>query len=352
MRTTRTAEHGRSRPRGRNRLAWALAAAGTTLAAVMLAGALPQDGEARPAVRGGADPATTVSDHRPGDRVRHLAEREVCADGRDPAESLAPSPDTGVAVRRIQERGELVVGVDQNSYLWGYRTPDTGKIVGFDIDLTRAIATELLGPDPRIVLRAVPTSERVRLIQDREVDMVVRTMSITCDRWQEVAFSTAYFEAGQQVLAPRHSDITGFDGSLDGARVCSAEGSAAEDLLEAEGRALGAELLHVGNHLDCLVLIQLGQADALITDSALAAGHAAQDPGMHLIGDPLTLEPYGVAMHLDDTDLVRRVNRALEDFRGGGADSGWQQAYGSWLAAHMDHANGSAPAPPDPLYRD
>ena len=44
--------------------------------------------------------------------------------------------------------------------------------------------------------------------------MVVRTMTINCDRIKQVAFSTAYFEAGQQLLVPKGSPITGFDDSL------------------------------------------------------------------------------------------------------------------------------------------
>ena len=52
------------------------------------------------------------------------------------------------------------------------------------------------------------------------------------------------------------------------------------------------------NQLDCLVRLQLDQVDAVLTDNALAAGQAAQDPSVHLIGSPLTHEPYAVAMNL------------------------------------------------------
>ena len=55
----------------------------------------------------------------------------------------------------------------------------------------------------------------------------------------------------------------------------------------------------------------------MVTDNALAAGQAAQDPSVELVGEPFTHEPYGVAMNMDDTDLVRRVNKVLDDYRGG-----------------------------------
>ncbi len=269
------------------------------------------------------------------------------ADCAHPEASLRPSKAAGPAVRRIQRRGYLVVGVDQDSYLWGYRDTSTGQIVGFDIDLVKAIAADLLGPDPRIVYKTIPTDQRIPAIRHHEVDMVVRTMSITCDRLGQVAFSTAYFEAGQQLLVPKVRSaahpITGFDDSLRGKRVCTASGSTGQALLRAHGH--GARVTALANQIDCLVLLQLHQVDAVLTDNALAAGQAAQDPTVHLIGRPLSHEPYGVAMNLGDTDLVRRVNSVLERYR---TDGAWQAAYHKWLARDLPGVGG----PPKPLYED
>ncbi len=276
-------------------------------------------------------------------QARQVAD-ESCG---DPAASLRPSAAAGPAVRAIQQRGYLTVGVDQNSYLWGFRDPSSGRIVGFDIDLVRAIAQNILGPNPTIVFKTVPTAQRITAIQHHDVDMVVRTMSITCDRIKQVAFSTAYFRAGQQLLVPRSDTaITGMDSTLNGKRVCTASGSTGEGLLRAQSH--GARLVLVPNQLDCLVRLQLDEVDAVLTDNALGAGQAAQDPTVHLIGSPLTDEPYGVAMNLGDTDLVRRVNKVLDDYRAGGAASRWMRSYDTWLRDDLPGVSG----PPAPQYRD
>lgn len=266
----------------------------------------------------------------------------------NPEASLRPSDATGPTVQRIKDRGYLVVGVDQNSYLWGYRDPESGQIVGFDIDLVRAIASNILGtPNPKIVFKTVPTDQRIPAIQSHEVDMVVRTMTINCDRIKQVAFSAAYFEAGQQLLVPKTgTTITGFDDSLTGKHVCTASGSTGQALLQSQPH--GSRIVLVANQLDCLVQLQLGQVDAVLTDNALAAGQAAQDPQVRLIGQPLTHEPYGVAMNLADTDLVRRVNMVLQNYTSGGANSQWMQAYNKWLAHNLPGVSG----PPAPLYKD
>ena len=90
-----------------------------------------------------------------------------------------------------------------------------------------------------------------------------------------------------------------------------------------------------------------------MTDSALAAGQAAQDPSVELVGDPVTVEPYGVAMNLDDEDLVRRVNSVLDDYTEGGDSSRWHTSYEKWLADDIIGTDdGKELSPPKPKYRD
>ncbi|KAB7850335.1 glutamate ABC transporter substrate-binding protein [Streptomyces mobaraensis] len=279
--------------------------------------------------------------------ARPAAVAAPAADCTDPEASLRPSTADGPAVRRIKERGRLIAGVDQNSYRWGYRDPATGKLDGFDITLVRAIAKALLGDPDKVTFLTIPTNQRIAALKSGKVDIVARTMSISCDRIKEVAFSTAYFQAGQQLLAPKGSAVTGIDdGSLAGRRVCAAAGSTAE--AELAKRAASAKVTTVPNQLDCLVRLQLGQVDAILTDNALGAGQAAQDPSVVLVGKPFTTEYYGVAMNRGAEDLVRRVNAVLDDYRAGGASSPWMQAYRQWLA----RADLGITAPPEPKYRD
>ncbi|WRZ92866.1 glutamate ABC transporter substrate-binding protein [Streptomyces sp. NBC_01007] len=271
--------------------------------------------------------------------------------------SPAPSSADGTTIDAIKSRKDrrLIVGVDQNSYHWGYRDPNNPEagsdLEGFDIDLVHAIAKDILGDENAVQFRAIPTSQRIPAIQGGKVDMVVRTMTITCDRLKQVAFSAPYFKTGQQVLAPAKSGITGYDKTLAKKRICSASGSTAYDRLTADrhtGRlASGAKVsAPVPNQLDCLVRLQLGEADAVVTDGALAASQAAQDPTVELKGHTFTTEYYGVAMKQGSEDLVRRVNRILADYR----KDGWQQSYDKWLAPTLG-ANAPSENPPIAQYK-
>ncbi|MDT0465547.1 glutamate ABC transporter substrate-binding protein [Streptomyces gibsoniae] len=253
--------------------------------------------------------------------------------------SLPPSgADTGPTVQDIKRRGYLSVGVDQNSYRWGYRDPNTrgSDLEGFDIDLAHEIARQILGSPDAVRFHAIPTNQRIPAIQSKQVDMVVRTMTITCDRLDEVRFSDPYFVTGQQVLAPKTSGITGYDKSLAGKRICSASGSTAGTRLTEDkksGRLPASTDISttVPNQLDCLVKLQLGEVDAVVTDGALAASQAAQDPTVELKGKPFTTEYYGVAMNKEAKDLVQRVNQVLVGYLA----NGWQASYTKWLSATL-----------------
>ncbi|MFF6777612.1 glutamate ABC transporter substrate-binding protein [Streptomyces sp. NPDC012637] len=357
-----TATPSAASPRGVARLrGWggvAAMAVACALTASLALFALPRAGE--PAAGPGAGPGVGV-----GRGVQVKAESaETC---ENPEASLTPSSADGPAVTRIKNRGKLIVGVDQSSYNWGFRTPPTvtrqadgsvkevpGELRGFDIDLAKAIAKSILGSEDAVIFRTIPTNQRIAALESGKVDLVVRTMTINCKRIQQVAFSTAYFQAGQQVLAPKSSTVTGYDSSLSGKRVCTAEGSTAYEALEeksfgavfqdvGDGTKDDPDLLTVPNQLDCLARLQMGEVDAVVTDNALAAGQAAQDPAVELKGRPFTTEYYGVAAKLGDDDLVRRVNQVLVEYRQGP----WQKAYQKWLAADLPGISG----PPAPKYK-
>ncbi|MGC5037560.1 glutamate ABC transporter substrate-binding protein [Streptomyces sp. DT190] len=300
--------------------------------------------------------ATAATANRTATATTKTAADEDCEDPEK--QTLSPSSADGPTIEAIKnrpgEKRKLVVGVDQNSYRWGYRNPNSGKtaeLEGFDIDLVHRIAEEILGDPKAVQFKAIPTDQRIPAIQDGRVDMVVRTMTINCSRVEDVAFSAPYFKTGQQVLAPKSSSVTGYDASLAGKSVCTAAGSTAYSTLEADKESgdLPATTdisTTVPNQLDCLVRLQLGEVDAVVTDGALAASQAAQDPTVELKGDAFTAEYYGVAMKKDADDLVRRVNRILVDYRKDTAN-GWQASYGKWLSATLgkDAKKSEPPAP-------
>jgi polar amino acid transport system substrate-binding protein len=256
----------------------------------------------------------------------------------------APAPGQmppGTTMARIKQAGRLVVGVDQNNFRFGYRDPKTGNLVGFEIDLARELARAIFGSPDKVLFRAITTADRVPAIEQGRVDMVIRSMTMNCDRWEQVNFSTEYFSAGQAIMVARDSPIQGIK-DLAGKKVCAATGSTS--IRNIAAKAPEAKPVSANDALDCLVLLQQLQVDAVSTDDAILAGFAEQDKGTKILPERFTEEPYGMAMKKESVDLVRFVNAVLDRIR---ADGTWTRLYDKWLSSL-----GATPRPPAPRYRD
>jgi polar amino acid transport system substrate-binding protein len=241
----------------------------------------------------------------------------------------------------IAERGRLVVGVDQNQYLFGFRNPATGQLEGFDIDIAREVARGIFGDPNRIDLRVVEAGERESVLQSGQVDMVARTFSINCARKNNVAFSTVYFYADQRILVLKGSGIRSA-ADLSGKRACAVSGTtslAKLFALDPRPTVFGAS-----TWTDCLVMLQQGQVDVIGTDGVVLAGLAAQDPNVEVVGPSLGVEPYGLGIKKEHVDLVRFVNGVLEGIRGDGT---WERLYQAQL-----QPLGPSPGPPPARYQD
>jgi polar amino acid transport system substrate-binding protein len=254
--------------------------------------------------------------------------------------SYAPAgASRGDAVDQLINRGRVVVGVSADSYLLGSRNPFEGRIEGFDIDIAEAVAEAL---DVDLELRVITAAERIDLLDEGEIDLVVRNMTINCERWEEVAFSGEYYRAGQKVLL-RDDLARGYSGPQDLAdvSVCAPTGTSSIDNIREEQPE--ATIVAADTHTGCLVLFQQGRVDAITGDDTVLAGLAAQDPYAAVPEqDAFSEEPYGVAANSADRDLVRFVNQVLEQMS---SDGSWQRSYDRWLAPTLGDAS-----PPQPKY--
>lgn len=316
-----TARVRRVRPRGRTVAVGALLVAlAAGCAPVPTSGAGPAP--AAPAA-GAAAPAA-------------VAQAVACDDATT---SYAPG-DTldGPTVAEIRERGHLRVGVSADTLRMGARNPFTGTIEGFDVDVAREVAQALLGDRDAVRFRVITAGDRIGVLEEHEVDLVARAFTMNCERWEQIAFSAEYLQAGQKVLVSSESPATGMD-DLTGQRVCAPEGTTTlERLADYDVEAVGAR-----THSACLALFQQGRVDAITGDDTVLAGFVAQDPYARVVGDAFSAEPYGLGVAADQVDLVRAVNAVLDRMK---ADGTWAALYERWLG----EALGPAPAPPASVY--
>jgi polar amino acid transport system substrate-binding protein len=270
----------------------------------------------------------------------------VPAQCRNAEDSYPPSAGVRGYVDAIRSKGRLVVGVSADTLNLGSRNPRTGAIEGFDIDMAKAVSSAIFGDNRPVEFRVISAAQRIPSLQNGSVDLVVRNMTITCDRWTQIAFSEVYYQAHMKVtvagtptrdgtLKPKtFADMS----ALAGHRVCAPAGSTTLDHLKQDFPKVIPVAMTF--HTDCLALFQQGQVDAVAGDDAVLAGFAVQDPYALVLPTSLSNEPYGIGVSLKHPELVQFVNQVLENMRGGQ----WQTSYNTWLAKQL--GPGQQPATP------
>jgi ABC-type amino acid transport substrate-binding protein len=240
----------------------------------------------------------------------------------------------GSTMAKIQDRGEITIGVKYDVPPFGLKNPQSGEIEGFDVDMGNLIAEEL-GVEPKFV-EAI-SDNRIPFLQQGEVDLILSTMTINQERDTEIEFSEPYYVARGRILVPGDSDIKGIE-DLAGKKVCTALGSTYEETLREQ--APDADLTLVDTYSECLELLQNGAIDAISTDDVILTGMIIQDDTLKMVGDELTTEPYGAGIKEGDKEFQKFVSDTLEAAQ---ADGRWEEAYQRWVG---QYTNQQTP-PPD-----
>jgi glutamate transport system substrate-binding protein len=253
-------------------------------------------------------------------------EEEAASGGEStPAADVEQFPED-TTMGKIQAAGEIKIGVKYDVPPFGFKNPQTDEIEGFDVDFGRAIADKL-GVEPNFI-EAI-SDNRIPFLQDGTVDLVLSTMTINAERAQEIGFSEPYYIARGRILVPQDSDIAGVE-DLAGKKVCTALGSTYEETLKEQ--APKADLRLVDSYSECLELVQNGAVDAVSTDDVILTGMIIQDDTLKLTeGEPLTTEPYGAGLPLDDAEFKEFVDGVLEEYKSGG---GWAESYEKWVGQY------------------
>jgi len=248
--------------------------------------------------------------------------------GGEPAAEKREFP-AGSSMAKIQEEGEIAIGVKYDVPPFGFKNPQNNEIEGFDVDLGKQIAEEL-GVKPKFI-EAI-SDNRIPFLQDGTADVILSTMTINAERDLEIDFSEPYYVAKGRILVKGDNDeIKGVD-DLAGKKVCTALGSTYEETLKKQ--APKAKLSLVDSYSECLELIQNGAVDAVSTDDVILTGMIIQDDTLKLVeGEALTTEPYGAGIKDGDKELQGFVTEVVAKWK---EDGGWADAYQKWVGQYTN----------------
>ncbi len=209
-----------------------------------------------------------------------------------------------------KKKSVVVVGTESTFPPFEYIDKSSGEIVGFDIDLIKAIAAD---QGFEVEIKGLGFDGLIPALEAGNIDIAASGMTITEEREKKVSFSSPYINAGLALAVKANDDVTKSVDDLQGKTVgvqIGTTGAIKAEELQAEGK-IGKIVTF--NTIDMAMLdLVNGGVEAVINDLPVTKVYVSKKPDdVKMVGSTLTSESYGFAMNKKNEELLSKVNKGL-----------------------------------------
>lgn len=226
----------------------------------------------------------------------------------------------------IRKRGVLLWGSDaEGGAPYVFPDPnDPSRLIGFEVDLARAIAREL-GVEARQAQNAwdslIPALER------GDFDIALNGLEITPAKKQAVLFSCPYYIYTTQLAVRKDDDRIRGIADLSGRKVGTLSGSVAQEILQ---KIPNVEVRIYTGQAEPYEDLVIGRIDAVLMDSPIAAYYAKPNPALRYAGPPTGEGEYGIALRKADGELKAAIDGILQRIHSTGELRTIYEKWGLW----------------------
>ena len=223
----------------------------------------------------------------------------------------AKKEDTKAAASTL-DKEELVLGFDDTFVPMGFKD-ESGKVVGFDIDLAEALAKKL---NKKVKFQPINWSMKETELKNGNIDLIWNGYSISDERKEKVEFSKPYLNNKQVIVTLANSAISA-KADLAGKKVGAQNESTAVDAVEKDANLLksfdGGKLVTFKDNNQALMDLEAKRLDAIVVDEILARYYmkARGQEKYKILAEDFGSEQYGVGIRKGDTKFVEAFNKAL-----------------------------------------
>jgi polar amino acid transport system substrate-binding protein len=241
----------------------------------------------------------------------------------------ATSPAWANQWQDIVARKELKCGTFADVPPFAAPDPKTREMVGFDVDMCKALAQHL-GVSAAITPLSVEA--RVPEVQMGRVDVTVANLAYTTSRASQIQFSDPYYVA-KEMLTVKESNPATTPADLKGKRISAAKGSTSELSITLNG----SEPVTFQDTGSAYMALQqnksVGMVANTMTITKLVNQSKTAGSPLKMIKDPMLLEPVGIGMKKNEPELLTKVNDALYAMdKSGEIDAMWAK----WLGPNTE----------------
>lgn len=246
-----------------------------------------------------------------------------------------PLASAGESLQRVVDFKMLRVGMSAD------QPPMTtlnkqGGVMGFDVDLARGLASAMR---VELDIQVMPFGDLLTALEKNEIDMIISNMSITPERSERAYFVGPYMMSGKSILTRNSVLAQANDGKeINRADLKLAAVENSTSAMFVTEAAPDAQLVAVKSSDEGIALLLEGKVDALLADMAVCKLAVLRHPqsGLVTLKQPLTLEPLGIAVDVDDRQFQNLVANYLEAYGKTGILTGLRKKWfeqSDWIQA-------------------
>ncbi len=186
---------------------------------------------------------------------------------------------------------------------------EDGNTVGFDVDLSNALA-EKLG----LTCEWLPNQAFDTLVptiqQGGKADISIAGMTISDERLEQVDFSDPYLNSNQGIVAAAGSDLNSESLNAEGMQVACQTGTTGDEWISEN--LPNATKVPLADVTAALMGISTGLYNAMVIDLPVAQNMIAESfSDLEVVEEIPTGEQYGIAVSKDNPGLLAAINEAL-----------------------------------------
>lgn len=210
-----------------------------------------------------------------------------------------------------KEDNKLIMATNAAFPPYEYYEGDT--IVGIDAEVAALIA-EKLGME--LEIQDMDFNGIIGAVESGVVDMGMAGMTVREDRLEHVDFSDTYAKGVQVVIVKENSDITDLD-KLAGKKIGVQEATTGDAYATED---YGEEnVKRYPNGAAAVAALNNGTVQAVIIDNEPAKAFVEANEGLKILDTEYANEDYAIAVAKGNTELLDKINAALEELKADGS---------------------------------
>ncbi len=207
---------------------------------------------------------------------------------------------------------ETVIKMGTNAAFPPYEFKEGEEFKGIDVEIATAIAEEL---GAKLEIVDMEFYSIITSVQQGEVDFGMAGMTVNDERKEKVNFTSSYATGVQVVIVQEGSDIASLE-DLKGKKIGTQLGTTGDIYSKDD---YGEEnVVSYSKGADAVIALKGGDVDAVIIDNEPAKAFVAQNEGLKILETEYAIEDYAIAIKKDNTDLLDKINAALEKLTAAG----------------------------------